>query len=106
MDLLSPFMGLLGLLGLAMLLFKVFALVDAALVKEYAYPAADKQKKPFWLIILGIGAVWNLLRPSPVDFINLIGLVAAIVYVVDVRPAVRAVQRGGRGGAMGPYGPW
>ncbi len=106
MDLLSPFMGLLGLLGLAMLLFKVFALVDAALVKEHAYLAADKQKKPFWLIILGVAAAWNLLRPSPIDFINLLGLVAAIVYVVDVRPAVRAAQRGGREGTMGPYGPW
>jgi hypothetical protein len=104
MDLMSPFFTGLGLLGLALLALKLFALVDAAIRPANAYAAADKLQKNFWLIVLGIAVVWNLLSPSPIGIINLIGLVAAIVYIVDVRPAVKSIGRGGP--QTGPYGPW
>ena len=103
---------LLGLLYVATLAFKVFALIDAAVRPDAAYSAAEKQTKTLWLVLLGLAVGIQLLSGNlfgPLG-INLFGLVAAIVYIVDVRPAVRALGRGGRGGGdgrhMGPYGPW
>lgn len=109
--LIQGFAGLLWLLYLAMLVLAVVALVMAALFRDDAYRAADKQNKGFWLIILGIAVAVNLL--VPMLFLQLAGLVATIVFFVDVRPALRQVGGGGgwgrrRGGSSsdGPYGPY
>ncbi|MGK5631903.1 DUF2516 family protein [Streptomyces sp. URMC 123] len=97
--------------SVALLLFSVFAFVDSAIRREDAYRAADKQSKPFWLIILGIAAAVNLFLPL-LSFLPIIGLIATIVYMVDVRPALKQVSGGGRGGRRrgsssdGPYGPF
>ncbi|MFD7907981.1 DUF2516 family protein [Kitasatospora sp. NPDC059722] len=100
-------------MSVAILGFKLFALIDGASRREDAYRAADKKTKGFWLAILGIAFGWDLL--FGVNFFTgigtLAGLVASIVYMVDVRPAIRELtNRGGRGGGgrsnMGPYGPW
>jgi hypothetical protein len=106
----DAFGTLLGWVMLALLAFKVFVLIDAAFRREDAYRAADKQTKPFWLIILAVSVGLSFI---PGMFLGLIGLVASIVYMVDVRPAVKRVTpaRGGRKGSkkhdhMGPYGPW
>ncbi len=92
-----------------LLLFSLFAFVDSAIRREDAYRAADKQTKPFWLILLGIATAANLFL-SVISFIPIIGLIATIVYMVDVRPALRQVSggRGRRGGSSsdGPYGPF
>ncbi|MFE6775935.1 DUF2516 family protein [Streptomyces sp. NPDC057702] len=92
-----------------LLLFSLFAFIDAATRREDAYRAADKQSKPFWLILLGIATASNLFLPV-ISFIPIIGLIATIVYMVDVRPALRQVSggRGRRGGSSsdGPYGPF
>ncbi|MEU6933742.1 DUF2516 family protein [Streptomyces sp. NPDC046385] len=96
--------------GLVFLGFAVAALVFAAMAREDAYRAAEKQTKKFWLILLGINLVLNLLLP--ILFLQIAGLIAAIVFMVDVRPALRAVSGGGggrRGGGSssdGPYGPY
>ncbi|MFH8627247.1 DUF2516 family protein [Streptomyces sp. NRRL B-24572] len=106
-----------SLLSLAMFLvftgFAVAALVFAALAREDAYRAADKQTKKFWLIILGINLALALLLPSSMFFLQIAGLIAAIVFMVDVRPALAQVSGGGRGGRRGggsssdgPYGPY
>ncbi len=106
----SGFAGLMWLLYLAMLVLAVVALVMAAVFRDDAYRAADKQNKGFWLIILGIAVAVNLL--VPMLFLQLAGLVATIVFFVDVRPALRQVSGGGwgrrRGGSSsdGPYGPY
>ncbi|MER5529718.1 DUF2516 family protein [Streptomyces sp. NPDC002677] len=108
--LMQGFSSFLGLLYLAMLVLAVVALVMAALFRNDAYRAADKQNKGFWLIILGIAVAVNLL--VPMLFLQLAGLVATIVFFVDVRPALRQVSGGGfgrRGGGSssdGPYGPY
>ncbi|QJT06955.1 DUF2516 family protein [Streptomyces asoensis] len=109
--LIEGFAGLVWLLYLAMLVLAVVALVMAALFRDDAYRAADKQNKGFWLIILGITVAVNLL--VPMLFLQLAGLVATIVFFVDVRPALRQVGGGGgwgrrRGGSSsdGPYGPY
>lgn len=107
----SGFAGLMWLLYLAILVLAVVALVMAAVFRDDAYRAADKQNKGFWLIILGIAVAVNLL--VPMLFLQLAGLVATIVFFVDVRPALRQVSGGGgwgrrRGGSSsdGPYGPY
>ncbi|WP_162467081.1 DUF2516 family protein [Streptomyces cavernae] len=103
------FAGVMWLLSMALIVFSGFALFDAAIRREDAYRAADKKTKPFWLIILGLAFVVNLLFPI-LSFLPIIGLIATIVYMVDVRPAVRALPGGGRGhrgsSSDGPYGPY
>ncbi|MBB4892046.1 hypothetical protein FHS39_001046 [Streptomyces olivoverticillatus] len=98
--------------SIGLLVFTVVAFADAAVRREDAYRAADKQSKGFWLIILGIAAVVNFFF-GILNFLPILGLIATIVYMVDVRPAVRqAAGRGGprrrRGGSSsdGPYGPY
>ncbi|MER5199438.1 DUF2516 family protein [Streptomyces sp. NPDC002755] len=110
--LIEGFAGLVWLLYLAMLVLAVVALVMAALFRDDAYRAADKQNKGFWLIILGVTVAVNLL--VPMLFLQLAGLVATIVFFVDVRPALRQVGGGGGWGRRsgggsssdGPYGPY
>ncbi|WP_326592632.1 DUF2516 family protein [Streptomyces brevispora] len=106
--LLSGFNSFLGLIYTAMLVLAVVALIMAAVAREDAYRAADKQTKTFWLIILGITVVVNLW--VPIIFVQIAGLVATIVFFVDVRPALKAITGGGnrRGGSSsdGPYGPY
>ncbi|MGW4892599.1 DUF2516 family protein [Kitasatospora sp. NPDC004240] len=99
-------------LAVAILGFKAYAFVDAAVRPEAAYRAADKKTKPFWLIVLGISFGLDMLFGANFlySFLTLAGLVASIVYMVDVKPAIQ--QLTGRGGSrddrrnMGPYGPW
>lgn len=103
------FAGFMWLLSMALIVFSGFALFDAAVRREDAYRAADKKTKPFWMIILGIAFVVNLLFPI-LSFLPIIGLIATIVYMVDVRPAIRALPGGGRSrrgsSSDGPYGPY
>jgi hypothetical protein len=108
--LVQGFNNLLGWASIALLVFSAFAFVDAAIRRDDAYRAADKQKKSFWLLILGLAVVVSFLG---IFFLQIIGLVAAIVYTVDVRPALKQISGGGRGGRRGggsssdgPYGPY
>ncbi|CAM5722270.1 hypothetical protein SALBM311S_11314 [Streptomyces alboniger] len=93
--LMQGFAGFMWLLSVALILFSGFALIDAATRREDAYRAADKKTKPFWLIILGLAFVVNLIF-NILSFLPIIGLVATIVYMVDVRPALRGLPGGGR----------
>jgi hypothetical protein len=72
-----------------------------------AFPAAGKQTKPIWLIILGVafvigiaGAVGYL---SLISIFPIVAFVAAAIYLVDVRPKVSGSKPGS---SQGPYGPW
>jgi hypothetical protein len=91
------YLGGLGLVG--------FALFDAIRVPQQSFPAAGKQTKNLWLVILGIAAA-VLFVVGPLHIIGLAAVVGAGVYMVDVRPAVK--QYGGNQGRSqeGPYGPW
>lgn len=108
------FFGVIALLSWALFLFALFAFIDAAIHREDAYRAADKNTKAFWLIILGIAAAVMKLF-SVMSFLPVIGLIAVIVYMVDVRPALREVayrgprgprRRNGGSSSDGPYGPY
>lgn len=81
------------LLVVAFVLFavKAFAFVDALSRPDQVFPAADKQTKKFWLLILGLFLVANMVDWHPIGLINLIGTIAALVYVLDVRPTVRSL---------------
>jgi hypothetical protein len=82
--------GVLRIVVLALIVMKLFALVDALVRPARLYVAAGKKTKVFWTVILALAVVinWYLLW--------LAGIVAAIVYLVDVRPALRELS-GGRG---------
>ncbi|MFC8003926.1 DUF2516 family protein [Streptomyces olivaceus] len=104
------FAGLMWLLSVALILFSGFALFDAATRREDAYRAADKKTKTFWLVVLGLAFVVNLIF-NILSFLPIIGLIATIVYMVDVRPALRGLPGGGRSrrrgsSSDGPYGPY
>ncbi|MCT4356932.1 DUF2516 family protein [Streptomyces sp. Je 1-79] len=102
-------LGLDLVVDLVFLGFALVAFVFAAMAREDAYRAADKQTKKFWLIILGINLVLNPLLGML--FLQIAGLIAAIVFMVDVRPAIKQISGGSggrRGGSSsdGPYGPY
>lgn len=105
----GTFFSVLNVILLALLAFKVFAFVDAAIRPAAAYPAAGKLTKVAWLLFLGIAAFFDLLWGSVTSILTILGTVAAIVYVVDVRPALRQISprnRKNSGSQNGPYGPW
>ena len=81
------------LLVITMVLFavKAFAFVDALGRPAQVFPAADRQTKTFWLLILGLFLVAHMLSWHPIGLLNLIGTIAALVYVLDVRPTVRSL---------------
>ena len=103
------FTNFLWLLSMALIVFSGFALIDAATRREDGYRAAGKQSKPFWLIVLAIAFVVNLIF-NILSFLPIIGLIATIVYMVDVRPAIKGLPGGGRSrkgsSSDGPYGPY
>ncbi|MFL6024844.1 MAG: DUF2516 family protein [Marmoricola sp.] len=72
---------------------KLWALVDAITRPTAAFPAADKQTKAFWTVLLGMFFLANILFQSIIGILALIGTVAAFVYLVDVKPALVAVTR-------------
>jgi Protein of unknown function (DUF2516) len=86
---------------------EAWAFGDALRRPTGAFPAAGKQTKPIWLIILGVafvigiaGAVGYL---SLISIFPIIAFVAAAIYLVDVRPKINSLKSGPR---EGPYGPW
>ena len=94
-------------LAVAAFVVECWALVDAIIRPKAAFPAAGKQTKPIWLIILGIAFVIGLAGAlnllTLINIIPIVAFVAAAIYLVDVRPKVRALKPGSR---QGPYGPW
>jgi hypothetical protein len=82
---------LMGWVSIALLVVKLWALVDATLRPAQAYPAADKLTKTAWLWILGLAFLADILLPSML--LMLAGTVAAFVYLLDVRPALVSVTR-------------
>jgi hypothetical protein len=96
-------------LSLAAFVVEAWAFVDAVRRPAGAFPAAGKQTKPLWLIILGVAAVIGLGTAvyggaqSLIGILPIAAFVAAAIYLTDVRPKVRDF-RGGT--SSGPYGPW
>jgi predicted membrane metal-binding protein len=101
-------------LAVAALIVEVWAFVDAVRRPTAAFPAAGKQTKPLWLIILGVAAAIGLYSAASgsgigivVSILPVAAFIAAAIYLTDVRPKVRDIGRGSGGSShMGPYGPW
>lgn len=85
-------LGILRVLFFALLAVKAFALLDAVYRKDAFFVAADKRNKAFWLIVLAVFLVLQVLLWSPLQPLNLAGAVAAFVYLADVRPTLRAMR--------------
>jgi uncharacterized protein DUF2516 len=106
---LTPLYWFFEVLAIAALCVEVWAFVDAVRRPSQAFPAAGKQTKPLWLVILGVAAViglWSstLGGPNLVSLFPIIAFVAAAIYLTDVRPKVREFKGGSS--SSGPYGPW
>ena len=106
---LTPLYWFFEVLAVAALVVEVWAFVDAVRRPAQAFPAAGKQTKPLWLVILGVAAViglWSstLGGPNLVSLFPIIAFVAAAIYLTDVRPKVREFKGGSS--SSGPYGPW
>lgn len=95
------------ILLLAAFVIEGWAFVDALRRPSAAFPAAGKQTKPIWLVILGVGFVIGI--GGAVGYLPLLSIfpiaafVAAAIYLVDVRPKIKSIRPGSR---QGPYGPW
>jgi hypothetical protein len=83
---LNPGAGLLLLVGLGVLVLKVWALVDCATRPADAFELHGKLSKVAWLVILLLAVL--LSGTGVIGIFGLAGTIAAIVYLVDVRPAV------------------
>lgn len=95
-------------LAVAAFVVEAWAFGDAIFRPAQAFPAAGKQTKPIWLIILGVAFVLGLysaLYGGVTGLLSVIAFVAAAIYLADVRPKVREFKKG-RGTSYGPYGPW
>lgn len=102
-------------LAVAALIVELWAFVDAMRRPTAAFPAAGKQTKPLWLIILGVAGAIGLYSAAStgssgirvvVGILPVAAFIAAAIYLVDVRPKVREIGRGGPSSHHGPYGPW
>jgi hypothetical protein len=106
---LTPLYWFFEVLAVAALVVEVWAFVDAVRRPAPAFPAAGKQTKPIWLVILGVAAViglWSstLGGPNLVSLFPIVAFVAAAIYLTDVRPKVKEFKGGSS--SSGPYGPW
>ncbi len=88
---------------------EAWAFFDVIRRPKAAFPAAGKQTKPIWLVILGVafvigigGAVGEL---ALLSIFPIVAFVAAAIYLVDVRPKVKSIKSGSAS-RQGPYGPW
>lgn len=79
-----------------LLALRAWAVVDCAIRKAAAFPAAERLTKPAWLAITAFSALFGTLLSPPLGPISLISVVVAGVYLADVRPAVREISGGSR----------
>src|SRR5262244_4371487 len=102
----TPLFWFFEVLMLAAFVVEGWAFIDALRRPAAAFPAAGKQTKPIWLIILGVATViglWSstLGGPNLVSLFPIVAFVAAAIYLTDVRPKVREFKGGSN--SSGPY---
>jgi len=108
---LTPLIWFFWALAVAALIVEIWAFVDAVRRPSAAFPAAGKQTKKLWLIILGVAVVIGIYSAaigglgSIVSILPIAAFIAAAIYMTDVRPKVREMGTGGSS-HQGPYGPW
>ena len=85
---LHPANLLLFVIGIGLLVLKIYAFVDCLRRPEGSCVAFGKLTKPAWLAITGISALLQLIFGGAIGLLSIAGTVATIVYLVDVKPAV------------------
>jgi uncharacterized protein DUF2516 len=102
-------------LAVAALICEVWAFADALRRPTDAFPAANKQTKPLWLIITGVAGAIGLYSATYgsrsgigviIGILPVAAFIAAAIYLTDVRPKVREIGPSGGSTHHGPYGPW
>src|SRR6266487_5423359 len=93
-------------LALGAFLLESWAFIDAISRPTQAFPAAGKQTKQLWLIILGVASVIGLYTVVfntglAVSILPVAAFIAAAIYLTDVRPKVKTLGKGGS--SSGPY---
>jgi hypothetical protein len=107
----TPLAWLFWILGVAAFVVEAWAFIDALRQSAGAFPAAGKQTKPLWLIILGVSLAIGLYGVaysggfSALNILPVAAFIVAAIYLTDVRPKVREMGPGGSS-RSGPYGPW
>jgi Protein of unknown function (DUF2516) len=100
-------------LAVAAMIIELWAFADVLRRPTGAFPAANKQSKMLWTIILGVAAVIGLYSATVgsrsgigvvFGILPVVAFIGAAVYMTDVRPKVREMGTGGS--SQGPYGPW
>lgn len=81
-----------SVVGWIVLGISAWALVDCALRPAGAFPAADRQTKPAWLIFLTLALVVQLLT-EPLSIMGIVAIVVSVFYLADVRSRVLAITR-------------
>ena len=100
------------LLALGEALIVGLALVDVVRRRSTSFPAAGKQTKALWAVLIAFATLivlYVLTSPmSPIGLLPIASVVVAGIYLADVKPAVRAVEGrgGGSGGGRGRGGGW
>ncbi|MDK6806715.1 hypothetical protein HMPREF2822_03810 [Corynebacterium sp. HMSC062E11] len=76
---------------MAVSLFALIGAVLAAMTREDAFRAGDRQNKWVWVgLLVGSALVMNL----PLHFVSWIGAIITGVYWFDVRPQLKAIING------------
>ena len=76
---------------MAVSLFALIGAVLAAMTREGAFRAGDRQNKWVWVgLLVGSALVMNL----PLYFVSWIGAIITGVYWFDVRPQLKAIING------------
>ena len=112
MNAFTPLLYFFWALAVAATIIEIWAFADVLRRPPGAFPAANKQNKMLWMIILGVAAVIGLYYATLgstsgiglVSILPVVAFIAAAVYMTDVRPKVREMGKGGS--SQGPYGPW
>ncbi|MCT9934782.1 DUF2516 family protein [Planotetraspora sp. A-T 1434] len=111
----GPVNGILSLifwlLSVGAFILCVWALIHAVRIPSRAFPAAGKQTKQLWLIILGLATLFTFaaavnymgIGMGLPSFFTIVAVIASGIYLADVKPAVNEYRGGGN---QGPYGPW
>lgn len=101
--------------ALALLVFAVWALIDALRAPEHAFTSTGKQSKRLWLILTGVAAALSIIvfpppyggqfnvagvGEGPLSLLGIAAIVVTIIYHVSIRPAVAPYR--GKGGGSRP----
>jgi len=94
-------------LGIALFVMELFALIEAVRARSDAYVAAGKLTKPLWLAITAVCAVLGFLSiANPLTIFGILAVVGAAVFLADVRPALHKVLGRGSKGRSNPFDRW